>query len=403
MSLIRSGLWIGSKDDATNESFLRENEISVILSAGCAPPAIPDIVFEFLCFPGVLDHPEQPFIAVLSICVDFLIQMHCNQSKNVLVHCIHGQSRSCAIVVAYLTSLSQRSHHDINRSNLEHVLSSTVEEVKSRRQDMCINPGFLSQLHLYVLSETALKFGEQSLLYTISERSLVLNNERRLKVAMQTTHPIALPTVESLQNQCDEAMTKHYDVKDSVLCCGSCHQPVLCAAAAVYCERGDGELVRSWTDPYWLNYRSNHLDRDQKLRKRLRVSDRDEACAAATATSASTGDGACHYVVGAAGWLRQGTGAGTSGECRRCRGRVPCACPHCHRVIGHEDVERRLIVCCGHMTVSRFVLTDVYVRSIKPPVEALEAASEATSKSVSDCASASNDDTHIRETHESIK
>ena len=51
------------------------------------------------------------------------------------VHCVYGQSRSAAVILAYLLSLGESIHSAINL-------------LKEKRQIICINPGFLAQLFL---------------------------------------------------------------------------------------------------------------------------------------------------------------------------------------------------------------------------------------------------------------
>lgn len=63
--------------------------------------------------------------------------------KNIVVHCVHGQSRSAATIVAYLTSLPG----SIDAPPL--TLPEALTLLKSKCPRICINPGFLSQLHLW--------------------------------------------------------------------------------------------------------------------------------------------------------------------------------------------------------------------------------------------------------------
>lgn len=51
------------------------------------------------------------------------------------VHCVYGQSRSAAVIVAYLLSLGES-------------IQSAIALLKEKRQIICINPGFLAQLFL---------------------------------------------------------------------------------------------------------------------------------------------------------------------------------------------------------------------------------------------------------------
>jgi hypothetical protein len=57
----------------------------------------------------------------------------------VLVHCYYGQSRSATVVLAYLLE-----YYSPKLS-----LGDAFDLLKGVKPDICINPGFLSQLHLF--------------------------------------------------------------------------------------------------------------------------------------------------------------------------------------------------------------------------------------------------------------
>lgn len=107
-----------------------------ILSIGCSIDAVEEshsAVLNIMSYPTMLDLPSVPLFPHLNEWVQFIDEGIRAQEK-VLVHCVHGQSRSASTVIAYL----------ILKQNF------SVEEacvlLKRQRPNICINPGFLCQL-----------------------------------------------------------------------------------------------------------------------------------------------------------------------------------------------------------------------------------------------------------------
>jgi protein tyrosine phosphatase len=65
------------------------------------------------------------------------INQHIKEGRNVLVHCHLGVSRSSSIVIAYLMRYQNMS------------LKQSIEFVKSKRECIQPNPGFMEQLEKY--------------------------------------------------------------------------------------------------------------------------------------------------------------------------------------------------------------------------------------------------------------
>lgn len=74
-----------------------------------------------------------------------------DKTSRVLVHCVHGQSRSCAVTVAYLmaTRLQSTSPSSYTDEENERLLYDCYELVHTARPCMAINPGFVQQLEIY--------------------------------------------------------------------------------------------------------------------------------------------------------------------------------------------------------------------------------------------------------------
>ena len=68
-----------------------------------------------------------------------------NNDSSVLVHCVYGQSRSCATCIAYLMYKAIRSSPD----EYDVLLSKCYAQLLQLRPCMAINPGFMCQLEIF--------------------------------------------------------------------------------------------------------------------------------------------------------------------------------------------------------------------------------------------------------------
>ena len=136
MDEVVAGLFIGPQESATPSNLL-QNAITAVVSVGCEN--IRDSLslednerLNYMCFPHILDTPESIILHIFARTSSF-IATQLRQQRSVLVHCVYGQSRSAAVVAAFLVSQG-------------HKLSEALTLLKSRRGNVCINPGFLSQV-----------------------------------------------------------------------------------------------------------------------------------------------------------------------------------------------------------------------------------------------------------------
>ncbi|RYG96886.1 hypothetical protein EON65_53720, partial [archaeon] len=86
-----------------------------------------------LAYPDVLD---DPLYCLIPLWHDVLPRMHrtlCD-GGSVIVHCVHGQSRSVSTVIAYMVLMRSVP------------LNDAIKQVKEVHGNICINPGFLTQL-----------------------------------------------------------------------------------------------------------------------------------------------------------------------------------------------------------------------------------------------------------------
>ena len=85
--------------------------------------------------------------------MNFIEKALLNHASTVLVHCVHGQSRSCAVCIAYLMHVAIR-RRDKEGNNDSTTLTTTLlhkcyDLVASARRAIAINPGFMRQLELF--------------------------------------------------------------------------------------------------------------------------------------------------------------------------------------------------------------------------------------------------------------
>lgn len=87
-----------------------------------------------LTYSDVLDDPKYCLIPLWH---DVLPIMHrtVTEGGSVIVHCVHGQSRSVSTVVAYMVLMGGFA------------LNEAVKQIKEVHGNICINPGFLAQLY----------------------------------------------------------------------------------------------------------------------------------------------------------------------------------------------------------------------------------------------------------------
>ena len=133
-------IFISDMESASCKAEIERNKIGAILSVGCDVRLAPGFsgwegTSEYLALPDVYDRPEDNLIRLWPEALRF---MALTTRRNVVVHCVYGQSRSAATIVAYLTSIMSMG------------LDEALSYLKERCPRICINPGFLSQLHLWV-------------------------------------------------------------------------------------------------------------------------------------------------------------------------------------------------------------------------------------------------------------
>jgi len=149
-AVLEGKLYVGSYAAAQDTNLLNAHNITHVVSAGFrAPPTDANARRRRLCI-DVRDEPNQNLLRHLPRATAF-IQRAIDDGSCVFVHCVHGQSRSCAIVVAYLMRLSGKKSTKASASSDDprSLLHQCYRQVETARPCMAINPGFVRQLEIY--------------------------------------------------------------------------------------------------------------------------------------------------------------------------------------------------------------------------------------------------------------
>jgi len=131
MNKVMPGLFIGNFRDAKDSEQLKTNNITHIVAIHDNPkPAIEEIKYKCV---DLSDSPAADIGKYFSDCTMFIHNARKN-GGNVLVHCVAGVSRSCAICAAYIIAIAQIKWSD------------AILVVRAARD--VVNPNYGFQKHL---------------------------------------------------------------------------------------------------------------------------------------------------------------------------------------------------------------------------------------------------------------
>lgn len=136
MISVDGGVYIGSVSDLKNLGALTLAGITHILTVDAEQPALSGFHTKFI---HALDDSSTDLLSKLDSCVQFINDALApsQAAAAVLVHCQAGQSRSAAVITAYLMKTQQLS------------LQNAYTKLQHIKPDVKINEEFLEQLALY--------------------------------------------------------------------------------------------------------------------------------------------------------------------------------------------------------------------------------------------------------------
>ncbi|KAL0966426.1 hypothetical protein UPYG_G00295170 [Umbra pygmaea] len=135
MIQVEAGVFLGAAYDLKDSQDLTNAGITHILTVDSEQPAVPDGSFR-MKYVHALDESSTDLLSHFDDCISF-IRDASNESKCVLVHCHVGQSRSAAVVTAYLMKCQKMN------------LVDAYAKLQQLKPDVKMNEGFLDQLALY--------------------------------------------------------------------------------------------------------------------------------------------------------------------------------------------------------------------------------------------------------------
>ena len=140
-------LYLGGIYDAKNYAVLKSKGINCILNVTKeVDNFFPDENFQYQRI-AVEDDPNEDLASHFSTAFEF-IESARSETKNILVHCVEGKSRSVSIVISYLMKTKQWN------------LTRCLDYVKDKRPIANPNPGFIKQLERLQLDLKIAPFAE---------------------------------------------------------------------------------------------------------------------------------------------------------------------------------------------------------------------------------------------------
>ena len=280
---------VGSKD---------KGRFTAVVSIGCPTPQLPagaGSTLALLELPVPKDLPETILLDSLAQTTRF-IGKNLHGGGCVLVHCVYGQSRSAAAVLAYLLALPGLADGD---TAWRHTLPEALALLTLARPVICINPGFLAQLFLLA------QLGPTGRGSAAAVR-LLQQTERRLRgePPVHAAHGILpAPAVGGVR-------------------CEVCRQQLCGEEDAVRAEDGQlAEFVQRFTDGFWTGYPPSFAAQNKKKKGKAKAKGGIPLHVAKAAVSGRTEVLCC--------WLPWMAGQASSDAL------APLCCPKCSTEVGY--------------------------------------------------------------------
>jgi len=227
MDAVLPWLWVGSLEAASDGAGLQARGITRIISVGCVPDPPPTPTpEEWLKYPEFLDMPHEPLCSIFAETTAFM-QRAKEEGQRVLVHCRYGQSRSVSVVLAFLVADANAAPE--LPAATQGRLEAAISLVSAARPGICVNPGFLAQLHaVEFIGRGGFEFPELGLVQLMRRQWLVC--PPRADGVAEGEEQVKRRRLVASQGK-EEKEEREEDGNDDSLRCVQCSAP-LCAASS---------------------------------------------------------------------------------------------------------------------------------------------------------------------------
>lgn len=234
---ISRSLYVGDYETAKNNRILQNLGITHIVSCGFNKGYFHD-EFKYFCI-DINDTPTSLLLPFLPRAVKF-IKMAIEGGGIVYVHCVHGQSRSCAVCIAYLMSAHTENLRESFNEDEDDILCKCYEEVMNARKCMAINPGFMKQLEFY-----------KRMKVTQREENIPRSDHMKGLSKSRATFRLFRAHLEFfLQGKVSTFMSIDSDKSEKTIHCAKCNE-VLCVDKNLPFMLSDYEITSLPSSEYW--------------------------------------------------------------------------------------------------------------------------------------------------------
>ncbi|XP_026478901.1 dual specificity protein phosphatase MPK-4-like isoform X2 [Ctenocephalides felis] len=215
LDLIEENLYLGNVTAACDIPTLTELNIKYILTIDSVP--LPRHITEnenFITkYIQITDIPKEDILSVFE-CTNMFISEALDNNLTILVHCYYGMSRSAAIIIAYF----------MNKYNLQY--EEAYQRVKSKRNLVSPNPGFITQLKLY--GSMGSKIDRTNNKYKMYRLKIAADKVRKVKILPQSCMELIQPDPALLQERPDPLVYR----------CRKCRRILACQSNVITHKKG---------------------------------------------------------------------------------------------------------------------------------------------------------------------
>lgn len=219
---------------------LHEMNISAIVSLGCKLENFPESI-KYYHNAEVRDECDQYMVELWMNLFQSLLKDN-NDTSNLLIHCIYGQSRSASTVVALHLLMTETA-----------TLNNSLAVLSAAKPDISINPGFLCQLNFLDMIRSSRDNSRCD--------SLDIANLWAIRSALAFQYPLGGESTEKnpVTGDNDE------DFLQKLVCCKACKGTLASDLSLISSSIAADEAVSPYVDDYWRQWIVSNSWRGKKL------------------------------------------------------------------------------------------------------------------------------------------